>query len=165
MKKLDKAELDKKRKEFNAELLKKNRSFFDEFKEFINKGNVMDLAVGVIIGGAFTTIVTSLVNDILMPIVSLVGGGADFKDLTITIPNLFGGGTSAVIAYGNFLQNVVNFLIVALCVFIIVRTLNRMRERAEKLKNAGKQVIADATPAENEQIILLQEIRDSLKKK
>ena len=161
MKKLDKAELDKKRKEF----LNKNRSFIDEFKDFINKGNVMDLAVGVVIGGAFTTIVTSLVNDILMPIVSLVGGGAEFTDLKITIPNFFGGGSAAIIAYGNFIQNTVNFLIVALCVFVIVRTINRMRERAEKLKNAGKQVVADATPAENEQIILLQEIRDSLKKK
>lgn len=144
-----KAKLDK--------LNKNRRGFINEFKEFINKGSVMDLAVGVIIGGAFTTIVNSLVNDILMPVISLVAGGVDFTNLSITIPNFFGTGDQAVIAYGNFIQNVVNFLLVAFCVFIIVKGLNQMRERSEKLKKKEEK-------KEDPQIALLTEIRDSLKK-
>lgn len=127
-------EINKKRKEFNKNLASKNRGFIGEFKEFINRGSVIDLAVGVVVGGAFTTIVKSLVNDIIMPIVSLIAGGTDFTKLSITINNFFGTGDKAVIAYGNFIQNVVNFLIIAFCVFIVVRFTNNMREKAEKLK-------------------------------
>lgn len=148
-----KAKLDK--------LNKNRRGFINEFKEFINKGSVMDLAVGVIIGGAFTTIVNSLVNDILMPVISLVAGGVDFTNLSITIPNFFGTGDQAVIAYGNFIQNVVNFLLVAFCVFIIVKGLNQMRERSEKLKKKEEK---KEEKKEDPQIALLTEIRDSLKK-
>lgn len=138
------------------------RNFIDEFKEFINKGSVMDLAVGVIIGGAFTSIVTSLVSDILMPIISLIAGGVNFTNLSITIPNFFGTGDAAVIAYGNFLQNVVNFLLIAFCVFLIVKGLNTMRERTEKLKK--KEAKKAEEKQEDPQIVLLTEIRDSLKK-
>lgn len=109
-----------------------NNAFFREFKEFIDRGNVMDLAIGVAVGGAFTAIVNSLVNDMIMPITSLILGGVDFSTLAIDIPNVFGADTTAHIAYGNFLQNVVNFLIVALTVFIIVRALNRFNRKAQE---------------------------------
>ena len=111
--------------------------FMKEFKEFINRGNVVELAIGVAVGGAFTTIVKSLVDDIIMPITSLLAGGADFSSLAIDIPNIFGADTVAHIAYGNFLQNVVNFLIIAFVIFVIVKFLNRMSvdtARAEQIK-------------------------------
>lgn len=108
--------------------------FLKEFKEFINRGNVVELAIGVAVGGAFTTIVKSLVDDIIMPITSLLAGGADFTKLAIDVPNIFGANTTAHIAYGNFLQNVVNFLIIAFVVFIIVRFLNQMNANAKKVE-------------------------------
>lgn len=106
-------------------------AFVREFKEFINRGNVVDLAIGVAVGGAFTAIVKSLVDDIIMPITSLLAGGADFSSLAIDVPNIFGADTTAHIAYGNFIQNVVNFLIVAFVIFIIVRTLNKINRKKE----------------------------------
>ena len=120
--------------------------FMKEFKEFINRGNVVELAIGVAVGGAFTTIVKSLVDDIIMPITSLLLGGLDFSRLAIDVPNIFGADTTAHIAYGNFIQNVVNFLIIAFTVFVIVKFMNRMNadsraqnEEAErKAKEAQK---------------------------
>lgn len=106
-----------------------NSAFVKEFSEFIDRGNVMDLAIGVAVGGAFTTIVKSLVDDIIMPLTSLLAGGMDFSSLAIDVPNLFGADTTAHIAYGNFIQNVVNFLLIAFTVFIIVRTLNRLNTK------------------------------------
>lgn len=106
-------------------------SFIQEFKEFINRGSVVDLAIGVAVGGAFTAIVKSLVDDIIMPITSLLAGGLDFSSLAVDIPNIFGANTVAHIAYGNFIQNVVNFLLVALTIFILVRTLNRLHRKKE----------------------------------
>lgn len=114
-----------------------NSAFIKEFKEFINRGSMVDLAIGIAVGGAFTAIVKSLVDDIVMPIASLLGGGADFSSLAIDIPNIFGADTVAHIAYGNFLQNVVNFLIIAFVIFVIVKFLNRMSAdtaRAEQIK-------------------------------
>ena len=108
--------------------------FMKEFKEFINRGNVVELAIGVAVGGAFTTIVKSLVDDIIMPITSMLAGGADFSSLAIDVPNVFGADTTAHIAYGNFLQNIVNFLVVAFVVFIIVRFLNQMNANAKKVE-------------------------------
>ena len=93
-----------KAKEKLGAIHEKNSGFRKEFIEFINRGSVVDLAVGVAVGGAFTAIVNSLVNDIVMPIVGLIGGGVDFRDLKLVIPNFFGGNTEAVIAYGNFIQ-------------------------------------------------------------
>ena len=133
---------------------KRGSSFAKEFKEFIDRGNVLDLAVGVAVGGSFTAIVTSLVNDIIMPLVSLLAGGFDFTKLSLTIPNLFGDETAAVITYGNFIQNTVNFLLVALCVFLLVRTINRIRRPKP----------TTTKPKPNEQTLLLREIRDTLKK-
>ena len=89
-----------------------------EFKEFIKRGNVLDLAVGVIMGGAFGKIVSSVVDDILMPIIGVLVGGVDFKNLKVTVGN-------ATITYGNFLQNVIDFLIVALCIFLIIKLINK----------------------------------------
>lgn len=128
-KKNDKAE---KAKEALAKVYEKNSGFRKEFIEFINRGSVVDLAVGVAVGGAFTAIVNSLVNDIVMPIVGLLAGGVDFTNLAITIPNFFGTGDAAVIAYGSFIQNVVEFLIIAWVIFLIVKAMNRVNRKKDK---------------------------------
>src|SRR5262245_21685483 len=119
-----------------------------EFRDFINRGNVMDLAVAVIIGAAFGAIVTSLVNDIIMPIIGVIIGGIDFSGLALTIG-------SATIGYGNFLQAIVNFLIIAFVVFLLVRTINQLRK-----KEADKPADPPAPTTEEK---LLTEIRDLLK--
>lgn len=129
------------------ELLEKGSKSLNEFKEFISKGNVIDLAVGVIIGGAFGKIVTSVVNDILMPLIGIVIGGINFTGLTIRIKD-------ATIYYGMFLQNVIDFLIVALCIFVFIKFINRFNKKEE----AKEEVKVDP------QIELLTEIRDLLKK-
>ncbi|MBR0467989.1 large conductance mechanosensitive channel protein MscL [Candidatus Saccharibacteria bacterium] len=114
-------------------------SFRKEFIEFINRGSVVDLAVGVAVGGAFTAIVNSLVNDIVMPIVGLLAGGVDFTNLAIRIPNFFGTGDEAVIAYGNFIQNVIQFLIIAWVIFLIIKGMNRINRKKDK-KAAKKEL-------------------------
>ena len=126
---------------------------FKEFKEFISKGNVLDLAVGVIIGGAFGKIVTSLVDDIIMPFIGLIIGGLDFSGLSIVIGK-------ATIKYGMFIQNVVNFLIIAFSVFMIVKAVNKVRRIKPEEKEEEPVVEA---PSKDE--ALLAEIRDSLKAK
>lgn len=127
----------------------KKSKFIGEFKKFISQGSVMDLAVGVVIGTAFSAIVTSLVNDIIMPLVSLIIGGADFSSLSITIPNFFGSNTSAVIRYGNFIQNVVNFLIIALSLFLVIRTINKINDKAKEAAQKAQKKLGLAT-AESE---------------
>ena len=152
--------------EFNTNLKQKEPKVLKEFKEFINRGSVMDLAVGMIIGAAFTAIVNSLVNDIVMPVVSMIIGGFDFTNLKITIPAYIEGVEPATINYGNFLQAAVNFFLIALVIFLLVRTLNKMRERAERLtKKAEDKKEEAAAKAEEDQTALLKEIRDLLKKK
>ena len=126
---------------------------FKEFKEFISKGNVLDLAVGVIIGGAFGKIVTSLVDDIIMPFIGLIIGGLDFLGLSIVIEK-------ATIKYGMFIQNVVNFLIIAFSVFMIVKAVNKVRRIKPEEKKEEEVVEA---PSKEE--ALLAEIRDLLKAK
>lgn len=138
-----------------------------EFKTFALKGNVVDLAVGVIIGGAFGNIVNSLVKDVIMPIVGKVTGGLDFanyyiplngqsSDLTLVEAQKLG----AVLAYGNFLTILVNFIILAFIIFMMVRMINKARDMTEK-----KEAAAPAAPAPTpEDIQLLREIRDALKK-
>ncbi|MCQ2049590.1 MAG: large conductance mechanosensitive channel protein MscL [Candidatus Saccharibacteria bacterium] len=123
----------------------------------------MDLAVGIVVGSAFTAIVTSLVNDIIMPIVSLVGGGFDFTTLSVEV-------AGATICYGNFIQNIVNFLIIALVVFLMIKFINSLREKAEKLaKKKSEEEIKEAEKAEekkeDETVALLREIRNELIKK
>lgn len=121
-----------------------------EFKEFINKGNVVDLAVGVIVGTAFSKIVTSLVNDMLMPLIGVLIGGLNFTSLSITIKN-------SSIMYGNFIQNIIDFLIIAFCVFMFVKLINRLTRKEEKKETKKEEKQKD------EQIVLLEEIRDLLK--
>lgn len=125
-----------------------------EFKEFISKGNVVDLAVGVIIGGAFGKIVTSLVNDIIMPLIGVIIGGINFTNLSIKIGE-------SVIAYGSFIQNIIDFLIIASCIFVFVKFVN-------KLTNLNKVEVKEEPKKEEpkvaEDIKLLTEIRDLLKK-
>ena len=150
-----------------------DNAFFREFKEFIDRGNVMDLAIGVAVGGAFTAIVNSLVNDMIMPITSLILGGVDFSTLAIDIPNIFGADTTAHIAYGNFLQNVVNFLVVATTVFLIVRTLNRLNAKAksglqaikakEAADRAEKRKEAEAEKARQNKAMVKKLIKEELK--
>ena len=129
--------------------------FIKEFKEFAMKGNVMDMAVGVIIGGAFGKIVSSLVDDILMPIVGMITGNIDFTSLAFQIGD---GEEAAVLKYGNFIQNTVDFIIVAFCIFLMLKAINKMnRKKAEPE--------APAAPAGPTQEELLAEIRDLLKQK
>jgi large conductance mechanosensitive channel len=122
--------------------------FVKEFKEFAVKGNVMDLAVGVIIGGAFGKIVASLVDDIVMPIIGTIVG-SDFDKLTTTI-------NGATVKYGVFIQNIVNFIIIALVIFIMIKAINKMKKKEEVAP------AAPVGPTKEEQ--LLTEIRDLLKK-
>ncbi len=131
----------------DLEKIKKNK-FIQEFKEFIAKGNVVDLAVGVIIGGAFGKIVTSIVSDLLMPVIGVIIGGHDFTALKITFGN-------ANIMIGNFIQNVIDFLIIAVCIFVIVKIINRIMPKKEEVK--------EEAPAKSEEVVLLEEIRDLLK--
>jgi large conductance mechanosensitive channel len=119
-----------------------------EFRDFIQRGNVVDLAVAVIIGGAFGAIVTSLVDDIIMPLVGVLLGGIDFSSLSIQVGE-------AVILYGNFIQAVVNFLLIAFTLFVIVRAYTRLQQKEEKEP--------EAPPEPAEEVRLLTEIRDLLK--
>ncbi len=110
-------------------------SIWKEFKEFAFKGNVIDMAVGVMIGGAFGNIVTSVVNDLLMPLVSVLTGGVDFSGLGIKLSD---GEDAAVFAYGNFIQTVINFIIIAVCIFAFVKFVNKLKKPAEAPKPARK---------------------------
>lgn len=121
-----------------AAKIAEKQSLKEEFIEFINRGSMIDLAVGVAVGGAFTAIVNSLVNDIVMPIVGLLLGGVDFTHLAIRIPNFFGTGDEAVIAYGNFIQNVVEFLVIAWVIFMVIKMMNRLNRRRDKKAEAKK---------------------------
>ena len=123
-----------------------------EFKEFISKGNVLDLAVGVVMGSAFSGIVTSLVNDIIMPLVGLLIGGIDFSGMKATVGD-------ASIAYGNFIQNIVNFLIIAMSIFVFIKFINRLSKKVKK-EEEKNEVEEKVDP----QTKLLEEIRDELKK-
>lgn len=134
-------------------------SFIREFKQFAMKGNVMDMAVGVIIGGAFGKIVSSIVSDIIMPPIGWIIGGVDFSDLKITLPANPLAGETVTINYGMFLQNVINFLIIALCIFILIKGINKLARKKEETTAAPE------PPAPSKEEILLTEIRDLLKKK
>ena len=141
--------------------------FIKEFKEFAVKGNVMDMAVGVIIGGALGKIVTSLVNDVLMPVIGKLTGGVSFVDLFVNL----GDGNyktlaeakeagAAVFAYGQFIQNIIDFLIVALCIFLMIKGMNKLSRKKEEPAPAEPE--APKGPTQEE---LLAEIRDLLKNK
>ena len=121
---------------------------FKEFKKFIARGNVLDLAVGVIVGGAFSSIVTSLVNNIFTPVIGLIVGGVDFSSLSITFRD-------TKIMYGAFIQSIIDFLIVAFCLFIVVKAVNKVTHKKEE-KEPKKAV-------ESAELKTLKEIRDLLK--
>lgn len=125
-----------------------------EFREFISRGNVIDLAVGIIIGTAFTAIVRSLVDDIIMPFIGIVIGGIDFTSLAVMVGE-------AAITYGNFVQAILNFLIIAFVVFLMVCTINRVQKRFEEEKQEEKK----APPEPSAEEKLLMEIRDLLKER
>lgn len=127
-----------------------------EFKEFAFKGNVIDLAVGVIIGGAFGKIVTSLVNDLIMPIIGVILGGINFENLKLVIRPASNGMEEVAIKYGAFIQSVVDFLIIAVCIFLFVKLANTLTRKKEEEKKPEK-------PSAD--VVLLTEIRDLLKKK
>jgi len=135
-------------------------SFFKEFKNFAVKGNAVDMAVGVIIGGAFGKIVTSIVNDIIMPPIGWLIGGVDFKDLKCTLPQLHISDattlTPVTINYGNFIQTLIDFIIIAFCVFLLVKLIN-------KLSASKKEETPAAPPTPSKEEVLLTEIRDLLK--
>ncbi len=105
------------------------KSFMKEFKEFISKGNVMDMAVGIIIGGAFTAIVTSLVDDVIMPIISLLTGGFDFSALCVVLGE---GEGAATLNYGAFIAAIVNFLIIAIVIFCLIKSINKFKRKQEE---------------------------------
>ena len=141
----------------------------NEFKEFIARGNVMDLAVGVIIGGAFSAIVTSLVNDIIMPVISLVTGGIDFTNWFVsldgskyaTLAEAQDAGAS-VLAYGSFIQAIIYFLILAFVIFMLIKGVNKLTAKAKKKEEKEEE---EAKPAKGNEEILLEQILSELKKK
>ena len=131
-------------------------SFISEFKEFAVKGNVVDMAVGVVIGGAFGKIVTSLVGDVIMPIVGVITGGANFSDMKFIIKEAVGETPAVSINYGAFIQNIIDFTIIAFCIFVAIKAINKLKREKPTEEEA---------PAEpSEDVLLLREIRDSLKK-
>lgn len=138
--------------------------FIKEFKEFAMKGNVMDMAVGVIIGGAFGKIVTSLVNHIIMPLVGMVTGGVNFNDMFVNLSDEKASSLAdatekgiAVFAYGAFIQSIIDFLIIAICIFLMIKAMNKLKKkRAAEL---------EATPEPSAEEKLLTEIRDIIKNK
>lgn len=125
------------------------KKIFKEFKTFIERGNVIDLAVGVVIGSAFGKIVSSLVDDIIMPLIGIIIGGLDFSNLSIKVGD-------AKIMYGSFINNVIDFLIIAICIFIFVKLMNKFMKKKEEEK--------PAPPVKSDEVKLLEEIRDLMKK-
>ena len=140
--------------------------FISEFKEFAMKGNVLDMAVGVIIGGAFGKIVSSLVDDMLMPVISMCTGGIDFTNLFVNLSDDTKYATLAaaqeagasVFAYGSFIQNIIDFIIIAFCIFLMIKGMNKLNRKKEE----PEQPAEPAVPTQEE---LLAEIRDLLKTK
>ena len=128
----------------------------DDFKAFVMRGNVVDLAVGVIIGAAFGKIVTSLVNDIFMPIIGMIIGNVDFTSLEIKLGEPVEGAEQAAIKYGMFIQEIVNFLIIALCIFMFIKLITKMQKKKEEEPAPA--------PEPTKEEVLLTEIRDALKK-
>ena len=126
-------------------------SFIKEFREFAMRGNVVDMAVGVIIGGAFGKIVSSLVADIAMPVLGILTGGVDFKDLKITLAEAVGETPAVTLNYGAFVQNVFDFIIIAFVIFMMIKGINKVKKPVEKVKGSSQEE-------------LLTEIRDLLKK-
>ena len=133
------------------------KKLLEEFKAFAVKGNVIDMAVGVIIGGAFGKIVTSLVNDMVMPLIGVILGGVKFSALMWKI-------NEAEIKYGAFIQSVIDFLIIAVCIFAFVKVINTLSELRRKKEEAIEEAKVEEEPKKSDEVVLLEEIRDLLKK-
>lgn len=154
-----------------ADKNEKKKGIIAEFKEFISKGNVVDMAVGVIIGSAFTAIVNSLVADVFTPLIGIIIGGIDFASLSVKIPDTVVDGKviaqGAELTYGNFIQSIITFLLTAVCVFIFVKVINALRSGAEAKKKKEAEAAAaeeKKEPPKPTQEELLAEIRDLLAK-
>ena len=137
--------------------------FIKEFKDFAMRGNVIDLAVGVVIGGAFGKIVTSLVDDLIMPVIGVITGGVDFSEKVVTLKDAVLNADGSVLTpavtlnYGNFINVVIQFLIIAFCIFVVIKALNSLKKKEE--------APAEAPAAPSNEEVLLAEIRDLLKNK
>ena len=146
------------------------KNFFNEFKAFISKGNIFDMAVGVVIGGAFGKIVTSLVNDIITPLISLATGKVSLVDLKAVLrpEELSAEGevlaAEVAVKYGVFLQNIIDFLIIALSIFIVIKVMMNAQKKLEALRKKEEEVVVEEAPAEPEEteLSVLKEIRDKL---
>ncbi len=135
------------------------KKFFGEFKEFAMKGNVIDLAVGVIIGAAFGKIVTSVVNDIIMPALGIFTGSVSFASLSVQVG-------AAQIKYGAFLQTIIDFILIALSIFLFVKLINNAKKKLEAIAKKEQEAVAEAAiEVQSEEVALLTEIRDLLKEK
>ena len=147
------------------------KNFMEEFKKFISRGNVLDMAIGVVIAGAFGKITTSLVNDLLMPFIAYVCGSRDMTALNMVVrPEVVNEAgevvqTAIVIGFGTFVATVIDFILVALVVFAIVKAMNAAKAMAEKKKKAEEEAAPPAPPAPSAEEVLLTEIRDLLKEK
>ena len=162
-------------------MAEEKKGFFKEFKEFISKGNIVDMAVGVIIGGAFGKIVTSLVSDIITPLISLALGKANFSQMFallqqpgegVEIPKTIEQAQElglATLNYGAFIQTIIDFVIVALCIFLVIKAIMKAKAMAEKAKKKEEEPAPEPEPEPepepSEEVLLLREIRDSLKDK
>ena len=144
----------------------KKSGFIKDFREFISKGNVVDMAVGVIIGGAFGKIVTSLVDDVIMPAIGALIGDINFSDLAIVLKAATEDTKAVTINYGNFINVVINFLIIALCIFSVIRAFSRLREKAQALRKKEEEAAPEA-PAEpsveEKTLAALEDIKEILK--
>ena len=132
------------------------KKILNEFKKFISKGNALDLAVGVVVGGAFSKIVSSLVNDVIMPLIGVIIGGIDFTNLSLKVGE-------ATVNYGMFIQNIIDFLIISFCIFLVVKTLNTLNDMTKK-KFVKEEKVEKKEEKVSEEILLLREINNSLKK-
>lgn len=145
------------------------KGFIAEFKEFISRGNVMDLAVGMIIGAAFTAIVNSLVNDVVMPAIGMIIGNNSFENFKYVIKAAEGDNPESAIYYGTFIQNIVNFLLIALVVFMLVKVINKLRKKQEEAPAVEEPAAPTEVEINNELLKentkALQEIAEALKKK
>lgn len=130
-------------------------SFIKEFKEFAVRGNVIDMAVGVVIGSAFGKIVSSLVSDVMMPVIGVITGGVNFTDFKIVLKEAHGETAAVTLNYGSFIQTTIDFIIIAFCIFVAIKAINKLKREKPKAEEAPKE------PSED--IKLLREIRDELK--
>jgi large conductance mechanosensitive channel len=139
-------------------------TFWSEFKTFIARGNVMDMAVGVVVGGAFTAIVNSLVGDIINPLIGKLFGGVDLSEAKVVLTEATEETAEVAIRYGALIQTIINFLIVALCVFAVVRGINKLKDKMKKEEAAAEEEKEEEPAEPSEEVLLLREIRDSLQK-